>query len=269
MPTPNFECLETLFSDIDSSPVNPCNSDLSQADLINADLRFANLQGVNLAGANLQGANLSGADLQRANLNRTNFNGATLKGTNLTAAQIVMGSFIGADLSGASLVQSSLDAAIFSHACLRGADLRGAYLIGADFSNSQLQRSYYSSTTYFDKGFSPKKAYMLTEVQITYAQALTQLNLLGQAAQNYLGEVITARYWEASHAQVEGLDRFKVRAGSAHIQLLGSHRECLGFSELQSAQTWVNHFIVNCTQVIRHFPQLLEHDRLSYTLSAL
>lgn len=244
-------------------------NELGTADFTEADLSFANLAGVNLAGANLKNATLIGADLRNTDLTKANLNGANLRGANLSGAQIAMASLIGVDLQGANLTNSSLDAATLSQACLRGADLRGAYLVGVDLSESRLDRSYYSRSTCFQKGFSPQNAAMRTEVELTFGQVILQLNQLSAAAKSYLGDFITARYWEASRSNINELVKFEVKKPSATVTYTGDQNSRLNFSDLQYSQAWVNQFIHQCSQVVRNFPTFLDHQQVNYTLSAL
>jgi Pentapeptide repeats (8 copies) len=244
-------------------------ADLSFADLRGIDLSFANLRGADLKGANLSQSILKGADLQGANLNRANLNGARLQGANLGQTQIAWGSLVGADLSGANLRESSLDAATLTRATLQGTDLSGACLYGADLGETILKGAYYNNKTLFDPDLDIIGAGMQVEAKITADKLLKQLNDLSRLSHQYLGNTLTARYWESSRPDFDWLNQFQVVNRSAAISFSGVLTAPLEILQLQHSQLWINHFLRSCSQIIQDLPTLIEQKRLVFAISLL
>jgi len=248
--------------------------DFSKAQLRRADLRGVNLSGINLRGADLSYANLRDADLSYADLRECYLNEANLIGTK----------FKKANLEGAYLIKAYLTRASFDEACLQGAfltgayltkvnlnkaDLTGAYLTGADLDGAYLKGALYNEKTCFESGFNPVSAGMekksaknsSRKKKVTVEELVAAFNIVTQCSKQYLGGVMTAKYFESSRPNFEWLQNFAINK-SAQITFSGVVDSTVTTMQLKWFEKWVNSFITSCSLIVRDFPNIIQQKQL-------
>ncbi len=278
---------ERNFANIDLSNLDLKGIDLRGTNLSNANLQQADLSNINLQESYLDGANLDRTNLTAAKLDRVSFKKAKLLKSNLDRASVIAANFDGAKIiscqlqkanlteanfSKAYLTISHFEEAILDNACFKGADLNGAYFERASFNGSDLREihlidkshlkvkgAYYNELTKFDASLNPADIGMQVTVKpsrITIEDLLEIFNSLTQSSNQYLGTMMTIKYWESSKPNAEWVQQFKID-DSARITFAGNATELIAKEEFQLYQSWSQAFIKSCSRVIQNFSALV------------
>ncbi|MGK7957239.1 MAG: pentapeptide repeat-containing protein [Crocosphaera sp.] len=256
---------------------------LRRADLRGLNLSHGDFRGVDLSYANLREVNFTGADLRDAYFNEADLTGVNFTGANLSKASLIkvylikatcyQTDFSGAYLTGAYLTKSKFQEAKF----------HGAYLNGTKLSGAELAASYYDENTRFDTSFNPETALMKREESkkknldqgrnpleikhkqavktetITLEKVLEIFNHLTAISHRYLGKTMTQKYWESSRPIFEWLQGFEMTK-STEIRFNGELETVLSPTKVQWLQAWVKTFIKNCSQIVQHYPKMLDYQ---------
>ncbi len=244
---------------------------LSHTDFRGVDLSYANLRDVDFTGADLRDAYVNEADLTGVNFTGAKLEGASLIKIYLIKANCYQTDFTGAYLTGAYLTKTNFKEAKFN----------GAYLNGAKLGGAALGDAYYDKQTRFDTSFEPKTVLMkikdnkkkilnhsqeLLDVNIkktnnpqtiTLEKLLEIFNHLTAISRRYLGKTMTQKYWESSRPVFEWLEHFKMTE-STEIIFKGELDTVLSPTKIQWLQAWVKTFIQNCSQIVQHYPKMLD-----------
>lgn len=254
---------------------------LSHTDFRGVDLSYANLREVNFTGANLRDAYLNEADLTGVNLTGANLSNASLIKIYLIKANCHQTDFSGAYLTGAYLAKSNFKEARF----------QGAYLNGTKLSGATLATAYYDEKTRFDTSFNPQTAEMQRQESkknnlnhcpnsldvtlkqavktetITLKKVLEIFNHLTAISHRYLGKTMTQKYWESSRPLFEWLEGFEMTK-STEIRFKGELETVLSPTKVQWLQAWVKAFIQNCSQIVQHYPKMLDYQLVNALIAA-
>lgn len=247
----------------------------SKAQLRRIDLRKAQLRGINLEGADLSYADLRDADLTGANLSRCYFNEANLTGANLTGANLTGAYFIKAYLIGANChkviaKEANFTGSFLSKANFTQADLTGAIFSGAYLSSGVFRDAKYDGTTRLDRGLNPeslgmKKISILTPeggVKVTLGEVIIYFEAIAAIVSKYLGNTITAKYFEETRPEVEWLHNFSMdKKGKVHFP--GSLTAPATALQLKWFEKWTDAFIKKCSLVIQDLPAIVEEKKLT------
>jgi uncharacterized protein YjbI with pentapeptide repeats len=246
-----YQAGERDFSDCDFGDISLRASCLSYAMLRRSKLREVDLQQ----------ADLRGIDLSEANLSRSDLAHADLRGATLNSAMLFMANLDGANLQGADLSEASLDISTLSQANLQGANLCGTYLCGIDLSQAQLQGAYFNEKTQFDAHFDPIAAGMRTDITLTMTDLLAHLNQVSKCASRYLGNSMTAKYWEKSRLDNPYVAACQIDATGklSHTELCA---EPVSFLHLQWTQRWLNQFIGHGSLIFQDLPDIVAQKEL-------
>jgi uncharacterized protein YjbI with pentapeptide repeats len=289
----NFENIKLKTANFQGQ--NLKNVNFRSADLQYANFRSADLTGADFAGANLERADFTGAILHRANFTDANLQKATFSNANLSKTILekanLDGAFLShtimkeANLKGASLIGAHLNEAILDQTNLETANLSKAYLIqtslqkanltavnlcgtwltGANLEKAILHQAYYNSKTGFDADFDPKATGMLFISLENIADLLTIFNTLSQLSCRYLGQSIIHKYWQNSRPSFPWLEQFQIDSRS-QFTFTGNLETPLTISDIKQAQTWMNIFIRECSQILKGFSELIAQENLADVL---
>jgi uncharacterized protein YjbI with pentapeptide repeats len=265
----NFKSANLQYANFRSADLT--GADFTGANLERADFTGAILHRANFYGANLQKATLNSANLSKAILEKVNLDGAFLSHTILKEANLKAASLISAHLNEAFLDETNLETANLSKAYLiqtslkkanlTAANLCGAWLTGANLEKTILKNAYYNSKTGFDADFDAKTAGMLFVSLETIADLLIIFNSLSQLSCRYLGQTIVSKYWHNSRPNCDWLSQFQIDSRS-QFTFTGNLQTPLAISEIRQAQTWVNIFVHECSQILKGFSDLIAQENL-------
>jgi uncharacterized protein YjbI with pentapeptide repeats len=291
-------CNQTNFENIKLKSANFQGQNLRNANFRSAELQYANFRAADLTGADFTGANLERTDFTGAIIQRANFYGANLQKATFSSANLsktilekanLEGAFLShtiikeANLKGASLINAHLNEAILDEthletanlskayliqtslkkANLTGVNLCGTWLIGANLEKTILYHAYYNKKTGFDADFDPKAQEMRFISLENMADLLTIFNTLSQLSCRYLGQTIICKYWQNSRPSFSWLEQFQIDSRS-QITFTGNLETSLTISEIEQAQTWMNIFIRECSQILKGFSELIAQENLAH-----
>ncbi len=246
---------------------------LSHTDFRGVDLSYTNLREVDFTGADLRDAYLNEADLTGVNLTGANLSNASLIKIYLIKANCYQTDFSGAYLTGAYLTKSKFKEAKFN----------GAYLNGSKLSGAELGDACYDEKTRFDTSFDPQTAGMKREESkkkslnqsqkplelklnqvvnpqtISLEKVLEIFNHLTATSHRYLGKTMTQKHWHSSRPLFEWLEEFEM-IKSTEIRFKGELETVLSPTKIQWLQAWVKTFMQNCSQIVQHYPKMLDYQ---------
>ncbi len=227
---------------------------LSRADLNQANLNGANLKNADLSDANLTESSLIGAELNKAHLSGINLSKANLSQVDLTESILNQANFTEACLEKASLMWAVLIEADLSGADLSGADLSDANLSGANLNSANLKDVFYNSKTKLPNNFDPASQGMVNKLGIE--EFIDWFNHLCSCSNKYLGNIMTARYFDSSRPNFDWLKQFTINK-SSKIDYQGNLTEPITSEHLKYFQQWLNAFIKSCSSVIKGFEKFV------------
>ena len=235
------------------------NIDLQKADLENAFFSRVDMKQANLNYANFKNADLSDANLTESSLISTEFYKAHLSGINLSKADLTQTNFTQSILNQANFTQACLKKAcligtVLIEADLSGADLSGADLSGANLSRANFKDSIYDGDTNFPTDFDPKSRGMINKFGIE--DSIERFNYLCKCSSKYLGNTMTAKYFNSSRPDFDWFKLFTIDK-SSKIIFQGNPREPLTRKQLELFQQWMNSFIKSCSSIVKGFGQMI------------
>ena len=233
--------------------------DLEKADLENTFLSRVEMKQANLNYANFKNADLSDADLTESSLINTELYKAHLSGINLSKANLTQTNFTQSILNQANFTQACLKKAcligtVLIEADLSEADLSGADISGANLSETNLKGTIYDSDTIFPTDFDPQSRGMINKFGIE--DSIDRFNHLCECSSKYLGNTMTAKYFDSSRPNFDWFKLFTIDK-SSKIIFQGNPREPLTPKQLELFQQWMNSFTKSCSSIIKGFAQMI------------
>ena len=259
---------------------------LRRADLRGLNLSHTDFRGVDLSYANLREVDFTGADLRDAYLNEADLTGVNFTGANLSNASLIKIYLIKANCYQTNFSGVYLVGAYLTKSQFKEAKFHGAYLNGAKLSRAELGDAYYDEKTRFDNSFDPQTAGMKREDSrkknlnqsqnplevklnkvanaqtITLEKVIEIFNHLTAISHRYLGKTMTQKYWQSSRPIFEWLEKFEMTK-STEIRFKGELETVLSPTKVQWLQTWVKTFIQNCSQIVQHYPKMLDYQLIN------
>ena len=234
---------------------------------------------INLEKANLEDMFFSRVEMKQANLNSVNFKNADLSDANLAESSLVSTEFSqahlsginlsNANLTGANLAESILNQANFARACLAKArltstvlieaDLSEADLSGADLSKANLSRAIlkgaiYDPETIFPADFDPRSEGAIDKLGIE--DLIAQFNHLCECSNRYLGNTMTAKYFNSSRPNSNWLNLFTIDRSNKIIYQRNT-KVLPTSKEIQLFQQWMTSFTQSCSSIIKDFAKIV------------
>ena len=234
-------------------------ANLEQVDLENMFLSRIEMKQANLNYANLNNADLSDADLAQSFLIGTQLDKAHLSGIDLTQANLTQAKFTKSILNQANFAEACLEEACLIGAALIGANfakanLSGASLLGANLSGANFEGAFYDSKTVFPPDFDPVGKKMIDKLSIQ--DLISQFEHLCTCSTKYLGNTMTAKYFESSRPKSDWLAQFTLNKSSQIIYQkdtaqLATPKQTVSF------QQWQDAFTESCSLIIKGFKNLI------------
>ena len=237
------------FNKIDLAKADLENTFLSRVEMKQGNFDYANLKNADFSDANLTESTLVGAELSKAHLSGINLSKANLSKANLTRSILNQ-----ANLSEACLEKACLASAVLIKANLMGADLSGADLSTANLTNANLKGAIYDNDTSFPIDFDPQSKEMLGKFSIE--DLVAQFNSLCECSAKYLGNVMTAKYFNSSRPDRSWLTQFTLDK-SSRIIYQGNITENSTSEQLRLLQQWKISFIKSCSSIVKEFEKLI------------
>ena len=230
-----------------------------RADLENMFLSRIEMKQANLNYANLKNADLSDADLAESSLVATEFNKAHLSGINLSKADLTEANFTESILNQANFTEACLKnacmvSAVLIEANLAGSDLSGANLLYANLSNANVKGAFYDRDTNFPADFDAKSRGMINKFSIE--DFIAQFNRICGCSTKYLGNTMTAKYFNSSRPDFDWLGKFAIDK-SSKITYQGNVAEPLTIEQLKLFQQWIDSFVKSCSSIVKGFQKLI------------
>lgn len=97
----------------------------------------------------------------------------------------------------------------------------------------------------------------ILESSVTVEQLINALNRISRFSSNYIGNKLTANYWQLTRPESEWLDNFRINR-SAEIVFTGIVAETVSSLQHQLIKDWATAFINYCSQIITNMPTMLE-----------
>lgn len=233
--------------------------ELQQVDLENIflsriDMQQANLDGINLKNADLSDANLTESSLVGAELTKAHLTGINLSQANLSKAIFANSVLTQANFKAACLEKASLMSAVLIEADFSQADLSGADLSGANLTSTNLQDAIYDNDTKFPMGFDPKARGM--QNKSTVEDLVEQLGHLCNCSNKYLGNTMTAKYFNSSRPDYSWLNQFTID-NQNQIVFQGNLTDKVTIQQFQAFEQWLNSFTKSCSMIIKDFKKFV------------
>ena len=114
---------------------------------------------------------------------------------------------------------------------------------------------------------SPREATLLIHADSKLAQAnvttyLSAMNRLSRFVQQYLGLTVVSRYWQTTCPGSDWLSTNTVSWRQAG-EFYADDDFCLSSGQIQDIELWVQHFMANCSRIIRDLPDLIHVSGLT------
>lgn len=101
----------------------------------------------------------------------------------------------------------------------------------------------------------------ILESSVTVEQLINALNRISRFSSNYIGNKLTANYWQLTRPESEWLDNFRI-SRSAEIVFTGVVVETVSSPQQQLVKDWATAFINYCSQIIINMPTMIEQKSL-------
>ena len=238
-----------IFSNIDLEKADLENTFFSRVEMKQANLNYANFKNADLSDADLTESSLISTELYKAHLSGINLSKANLTRTNFTQSILNQANFYQACLKQACLIGTAL-----IEADLSGADLSGADLSGANLSKTNLKGTIYDGDTNFPADFEPRSRGMINKFGIE--DSIERFNYLCQCSNKYLGNTMTAKYFNSSRPDFDWFKLFTIDK-SSKIIFQGNPREPLTQKQLELFHQWMNSFTKSCSSIVKGFVQMI------------
>jgi hypothetical protein len=107
-----------------------------------------------------------------------------------------------------------------------------------------------------------------SKIKVTVEDLLTALNHLSQFISKYMGNKLTANYWELTRPHAEWLKNFQINH-SAKIAFSAISTEPVSALQHQWIKQWTAAFINRCAQTLKNLPALIEDKCLDENQKAI
>lgn len=232
--------------------VNLSNKVFTEIDLREANIDYSILEKTSLSDSNLSESSLINASFKKSSLDNVMFNRVDLTNAKLSLCKITDVSFFGACLYKTSFCDATIDNVDFSFA-----NLSAAYLARTDLSSSMFEGAIYNSNTAFPSKFDPVEAGMVHESEMfDIERILNKFDSLYQKAKHYLGDKITAEYFNSSRPEHDWLNKVKAN-NKNQIIFKGDAIKSYSYAEAEYLRQWMIVFANLCFKTFKE----IESDR--------